>query len=119
VADYVGIKKHEEDFGQTLGFYGVGSGPYLVLPILGPSSLRDGVGTAVDAVAFYALKDELIDELDMDDSDEDLLKWGLFALDAIDQRHKHDFRYYETGSPFEYELIRMLYLQKRVLEIND
>jgi phospholipid-binding lipoprotein MlaA len=45
-----GIKPVDEDFGQVLGFYGIPSGPYLVLPLLGPSSLRDGFGRAVDAV---------------------------------------------------------------------
>jgi phospholipid-binding lipoprotein MlaA len=45
-----GIKPVEEDFGQVLGAYGIPSGPYLVLPLLGPSSIRDGVGRAGDAV---------------------------------------------------------------------
>jgi phospholipid-binding lipoprotein MlaA len=49
VAESFGIKGKEEDFGQTLAVYGVGQGPYLVLPIIGPSSLRDLVGTATDA----------------------------------------------------------------------
>jgi phospholipid-binding lipoprotein MlaA len=44
----LGIKKQEADFGQTLGHYGVGQGFYLVLPILGPSSLRDGIGLVGD-----------------------------------------------------------------------
>ena len=43
------LEKHNEDFGQTLGYWGVGSGPYIVLPILGPSTLRDGVGLYVDS----------------------------------------------------------------------
>ena len=42
------LKKHNEDFGQTLGYWGVGTGPYLVLPFLGSSSFRDGVGLYVD-----------------------------------------------------------------------
>ena len=48
VASDMGIEKRNEDFGQTLGRWGLGDGPYLVLPILGSSSVRDGVGTAVD-----------------------------------------------------------------------
>ncbi len=44
------IKPVDEDFGQVLGFYGIPSGPYVVLPLLGPSSVRDGVGRAVDAL---------------------------------------------------------------------
>lgn len=43
------LEKHNEDFGQTLGYWGIGSGPYIVLPFLGPSSVRDGVGTYVDS----------------------------------------------------------------------
>ena len=42
------LPKHNEDFGQTLGYWGVGNGPYLVLPFFGPSTLRDAVGLAVD-----------------------------------------------------------------------
>jgi phospholipid-binding lipoprotein MlaA len=49
VASEMRLPKHNEDFGQTLGRWGVGNGPYLVLPILGPSSFRDGVGLAVDS----------------------------------------------------------------------
>jgi len=45
------LEKHKEDFGQTLGYWGVGSGPYLVLPLLGSSSVRDGAGLYVDGFA--------------------------------------------------------------------
>lgn len=45
-----GIEPHEEDFGQTLGFYGVGSGPHIVLPLLGPSNLRDTISLYPDAL---------------------------------------------------------------------
>lgn len=45
----INLNKRNEDFGQTLGRYGVGSGPYIVLPLLGPSSVRDTVGIAVDS----------------------------------------------------------------------
>jgi phospholipid-binding lipoprotein MlaA len=48
VASEMGIEKRNEDFGQTLGRWGLGDGPYLVLPILGSSTVRDGAGTAVD-----------------------------------------------------------------------
>ena len=51
IADWatdMGLDKHNEDFGQTLGRWGVGSGPYVVLPFLGPSDVRDSVGTALD-----------------------------------------------------------------------
>ena len=51
IADWatdMGLEKHDEDFGQTFGRWGAGSGPYLVLPFLGPSDVRDGVGTGFD-----------------------------------------------------------------------
>jgi len=50
-ASELGFQKHNEDFGQTLGSWGVGSGAYLVLPILGPSSIRDGFGLLLDTQA--------------------------------------------------------------------
>jgi phospholipid-binding lipoprotein MlaA len=50
VASMDNIPKHQEDFGQTLGYWGMGSGAYLVLPILGPSTVRDASGLAIDTV---------------------------------------------------------------------
>jgi len=55
VASMDGIEKRKEDFGQTLGHWGVGSGPYLVLPFLGPSSIRDTAGLIVDSTTFDPL----------------------------------------------------------------
>jgi phospholipid-binding lipoprotein MlaA len=49
VASEMGLKKHNEDFGQTMGRWGAGSGPYLVLPFIGPSNLRDTAGFAIDS----------------------------------------------------------------------
>ena len=59
VASTSGLEKHNEDFRQTLGKWGVGSGPYLVLPILGPSSFRDGFGFYADLYfdPMYEIKD--------------------------------------------------------------
>jgi phospholipid-binding lipoprotein MlaA len=51
VASDWGYEKHNEDFGQTFGRWGAGPGPYLVIPILGPSNLRDGIGTGIDIYA--------------------------------------------------------------------
>ena len=51
VATDFGLEKHNEDFGQTFGRWGAGTGPYLVLPIFGSSNLRDGVGLAADMYA--------------------------------------------------------------------
>jgi len=51
VASEMGLEKHDEDFGQTFGVWGVKSGPYLVLPFFGPSDVRDGVGLGFDLYA--------------------------------------------------------------------
>jgi len=55
-ASQLGFQKHNEDFGQTLGSWGVGSGAYLVLPILGPSTIRDGFGLLLDTQADLVFK---------------------------------------------------------------
>jgi len=114
-----GIPREDEDFGQTLGFYGLGPGPYLVLPILGPSNVRDTAGLAVDSVVYSLMLGQLIAELGMDDTYEDILNYSLTAIYAVDKRHKEPFRYFKTGSPFEYDLIRRLYLIKREFQINN
>lgn len=105
------VPKSQEDFGQTLGYWGVGSGPYLVLPILGPSSLRDGTGTLVDVL----VRNEIIRRTTSLETWQD---YAIKLLWAIDTRAHVDFRYYETGSPFEYDLVRMLYSTKRKLDIE-
>jgi phospholipid-binding lipoprotein MlaA len=48
LATPLGIERGDEDFGQSLGYWGIGPGPYLMLPFVGPSSLRDAVGRGVD-----------------------------------------------------------------------
>ncbi len=53
VATEIGLQRHPEDFGQTLGFWGVDSGPYLVLPVLGPSTVRDAASMPVDMTADF------------------------------------------------------------------
>ncbi|HSO61323.1 MAG TPA: VacJ family lipoprotein [Desulfobacterales bacterium] len=113
-----GIMREDEDFGQTLGFYGLGPGPYLVLPILGPSNVRDTAGLAVDSVVYSLMLGQLIAELGMDDTHEDILNYSLTAIYAIDKRHNEPFRYFKTGSPFEYDLIRRLFLIKRQFQID-
>ncbi|HEY5789497.1 MAG TPA: VacJ family lipoprotein [Gammaproteobacteria bacterium] len=111
LAKHMDLPQQREDFGQTLGHYGVGPGPYLVLPILGPSSVRDTSGLVVDSAAFSA-----IDPLDFDDHEERQIAYTL--LNAIDTRKRLAFRYYESGSPFEYELVRSLITRARELQIE-
>ncbi len=110
-ATTLGIRRHKEDFGQTLGHYGVGNGPYLVLPILGPSNLRDTTGLVADTAAFT-----LLDPFNFEQNEE--LGMAYVGLNAVDARHRVEFRYYETGSPFEYELVRLLYTRYRQMEIE-
>lgn len=55
VATYMGLPKHEEDFGQTLGYWGVGEGYFIVVPLFGPSTTRDIVGTVTDNLYFDPL----------------------------------------------------------------
>ena len=66
VASTLGVMKHDEDFGQTLGVWGVEPGPYVVLPILGPSNVRDTFGRGVDN-AFDPLTWTEFDDPDLDD----------------------------------------------------
>jgi phospholipid-binding lipoprotein MlaA len=119
VAASLCMRKQQEDFGQTLGFYCVGPGPYLVLPVLGPSTVRDTGGLIADNTLYNAYIRALIGQMDMKKSDEDALRYSLMALGAIDKRHSESFRYYETESPFEYELVRLLYLKKREIMIQE
>ncbi len=111
VASHMDLPRQEEDFGQTLGRWGVGPGPYLVLPLLGPSSLRDGIGTGVDIFAMGLIRDQIID-LEIWQR----VVWGV--VDAIDTRANIPFRYFETGSAFEYEMVRMLWSTTRELEVQ-
>lgn len=78
LAKRAGITQHSEDFGQTLAVWGVPDGPYLMLPILGPSSLRNGTGRFVDRYPHPFNYNE-----DFSDSTE---AWTLRALNGIDAR---------------------------------
>jgi phospholipid-binding lipoprotein MlaA len=112
VATRIDLPQQNEDFGQTLGVWGAGQGPFLVLPLLGPSSVRDGVGLGVDWYVEAAILDAVVDLK----SREEL---ALVLLDAIDTRYRIGFRYHETGSPFEYDLVRMLYTKLRELQVAN
>ena len=109
VATPLGLDKQNEDFGQTLGVWGINSGPYLVLPLLGPSSLRDATGAALDMLAFQTV----IEELGME-GDEEMF---LSLLSSIDARANLPFRYYSSGSAFEYERLKILYMKYREIQI--
>ena len=95
-------------FATTLAKWGMHPGPYLVIPLLGPSTLRDGVGFAADYGVEYGIN---VGGLYRGN-----VSWGLGTLNAIDQRANINFRYYSGGSPFEYETIRFLYVRRRLIE---
>lgn len=78
----VGIEKHDEDFGQTLAVWGVGNGPFLMLPLMGPSTTRDLAGRVGD----YALSPFTWTDFE----GEDTLRRTSLALDIIDIRHRTD-----------------------------
>jgi phospholipid-binding lipoprotein MlaA len=108
-----GMEAQSEDFGQTLGYWGVDSGPYLVVPVLGPNTLRSAGGFAVDAGVHYAI----VGTIDPFQNVENgyMILPGISTLEAIDMRHKEKFRYYESGYPFEYYMFRFLYNKKSEL----
>ena len=110
VATDLDLPRPVEDFGQTLGHWGVGSGPYLVVPFLGPSNLRDGVGLIPN---FYVQTQ--ISETIFDDAAE--VQIPVTLLNSVDTRANVSFRYYETGSAFEYETLRWLYSTMRDLDV--
>ena len=109
VATPLGLSKNKEDFGQTLGFWGVPDGPYLVLPFLGPSSFRDGPSMIVD----YELSP--VEQLHHEE------RQVLQTLDIVDTRARllRATKILDTAAKDKYIFIRESYLQKRESQIND
>ncbi|MAX49858.1 MAG: hypothetical protein CMD75_03425 [Gammaproteobacteria bacterium] len=107
VASKVGLERHEEDFGQTLAVWGVGQGPYIMLPILGPSTLRDTVSRPVSSflsVTFH-----------MTETDVNL---ALKGMDAIETREKLlDVEALLSGD--KYAFVKDAYIQSMYYEIKD
>lgn len=117
VASKIGIPAHSEDFGQTFAVWGIGSGPYLVLPILGPSNPRDLAGLGIELVA---------DPVNLALSNDNGLDAGYAVavrsfvtgvdlrsrnLDTLDQIERTSLDFYAA--------IRSLYRQRRIDEINN
>jgi phospholipid-binding lipoprotein MlaA len=112
-AEITEIEFHSEDFGQTLATYGVTSGPYLMLPVLGPSNPRDLVGIIVDF-----LVDPVNYFLRMEHRRN--LIYVRTGLDLIDRRSRSDEiekTIYNTDDP--YNMLKILYLQNREFNINN
>jgi phospholipid-binding lipoprotein MlaA len=106
-ASRLGLDSVDESLGTTLGYYGVPSGPYVVLPILGPSTIRDGLGSVVDSQARpqkYVLDDH------------EGLYWGEVAWRGVDTRARLlDIEGVLQGD--KYAAIRDIYLQRKSFEI--
>ena len=117
VADSFGYEYHSEDFGQTLGVYGSQPGPYLVLPLFGPSSVRDAIGLGVDSLIdpwSYVLDAAKVDE------DQEILLTRRIA-GGIDKRERNieNIEELQRDSVDFYARIRSLYLQNRRNLIKD
>ena len=107
VASKIGLERHEEDFGQTLGVWGVGQGPYIMLPVLGPSTLRDTLSRPVSSflsVTFH-----------MTEADVNI---ALKSIDAIETRE----RLLEVESLLsgdKYSFVKDAYIQSINYEVKD
>lgn len=103
-ATYFGMPSYLEDFGQTLGHYGVPAGAYFVTPVLGPSSARDFPGDLIDRIPFALLAFPPT--------------WAV-PPEALSIRENTAFRYGDIGPPFEYDMVRTLYLAQRKILVAD
>jgi len=105
-----GLPKHEEDFGQTLGYWGVGPGPYLVLPLLGPSDVRDGIARFADyrITVYPQLKDTTE-------------YYSVYAIDAVHTRADllGAGNVLDAAALDRYTFLRDAYLQRRLNQVYD
>jgi phospholipid-binding lipoprotein MlaA len=101
------LKAHKEDFGQTLGAWGLGNGPYFVIPIWGPSTLRDGAGTIAGSYTNPILY-----------INDDEWRHGLLGLSILNSRVDF-FKKEELISGDEYLFVRDAYIQHRKFLINN
>lgn len=107
VATEVGLVAHDEDFGQTFAVWGFNSGPYLVLPFLGPATIRDGVGLVP---GYFTNPVNYIDD--------DTTRWSVFGAGIIVERERL-LKQEELIIGDRYLFIRDSYLQRRQYLIND
>jgi phospholipid-binding lipoprotein MlaA len=113
-ASGMGLDRHQEDFGQTMGRWGMRSGPYLMLPFLGPSTVRDAFGLVPD----YLLLHE-IETVKLFDNNQ-VVEWSLFAVSTVNRRSQlldEDRILERTYDP--YAFLRSAYLQRRDYLIHD
>ncbi|WP_448681853.1 MlaA family lipoprotein [Pseudomonas nicosulfuronedens] len=107
VATHMGLRRNDEDFGQTLGHWGVGSGPYVMLPLLGPSTLRDAPSLIPDS---YTGPYPYIDNVPVRNS--------MRAVDVVDTRADL-LKSEKLISGDKYTFIRNAYLQNREFKVKD
>jgi phospholipid-binding lipoprotein MlaA len=108
VATPMGLDKNDRDFGQTLGKWGVSPGPYLVLPLLGPSDLRDTVGKVADT---YSTPRTYIRD--------SYWNYGSYLLEKIDARSRYlDADHLIDDAYDPYALVRNAYLQHRQYKVR-
>ncbi|MEN8261820.1 MAG: VacJ family lipoprotein [Pseudomonadota bacterium] len=110
VASMINLPKHNEDFGQTLGAWGVATGPYLVLPFFGPNSPRDTLGLVGDAAMNPVTYVDITG-----------VRVGLFALKAIDTRADNlgTTEIADEAAVDRYEFYRDSYIQRRRYLVYD
>lgn len=114
IADQGGIPYEPEDFGQTLAVWGVGNGPYVMIPLLGPSTVRDGTGMVVDSfldpVRIYMFNHDL-EWLHYTRVGVGVIDQREELLDVIDDLRANSFDYYAA--------LRSAYYQRRQAMVND
>ncbi len=111
VATYMELPKHNEDFGQTLAVWGIESGPYFMLPVLGPSTIRDTAGLAIDTLYFDPL-------YTIEDDEARLVAVGLKAVDTRAQLLSAS-KVMDQAAIDRYAFLRDAYLQRRESLIYD
>lgn len=111
IASEMGLRKHEEDFGQTLGYWGVDSGPYVVLPFFGPSSVRDAGGLYVDME--YADLVRLHDDV-AERNIASFVRVVSRRADLLDAKQAVD-----AAALDSYEFMRDFYLERRRHQVTD
>ncbi len=110
-AEAAGLSYQRNDFGMTLARYGVGAGPYLMLPVLGPSNVRDTFGLTGDILVQDMVNFLTVPEHYYSDP-------AVFAIYGINYRSEIQFTYEDFESPFSYDMIRFLYTRKRELQLQ-
>ena len=113
VAENLGFEQHNEDFGQTLAVWGFGEGPYLMLPILGPSNPRDAIGRVVD---FFV--DPINWWVAPDDNRIPIIRTAVSAIDLRD-RLWENLEEIDKNSIDPYASYRSMYRQRRNDEIRN